>query len=351
MAQDAPRNKKNEPTMKLSIVTTLYQSAPYVAEFHRRASASARQLAGEDFEIIFVNDGSPDQSRDLALALAKSDSKTVLVDLSRNFGHHKAMMTALSYATGERIFLIDSDLEEAPEWLFPFDEQMTAGSHDMVFGVQESRKGGFVERVSGTWFWRLFNALTGLSLTENMVSLAREGKIRHWGVSRWTGEQMADATALSIALNGPAPISNQCPYNLLNDSIEKDVLPAARRSGTGVLAYSPLAQGVLTGKYSTGAPPPPGTRAADPERRRGMWDYSPENLAKVENLRGIADGLGVTLTQLSLAWCLRYPEIASVILGASRPDQILESLSAEGLHLDTETLARISGIMEETKTQ
>ncbi len=156
--------------MKLSIVATLYQSAPYINEFYARASAAARQLAGEDFEIVLVNDGSPDNSLDLAIRLSEQDSHVVVVDLSRNFGHHKAMMTGLEYARGDLIFLIDSDLEEEPEWLLGFYEQMKQERCDVAYGVQERRKGNWFERWSGQWFYRFFRALTGLALPENVVT-------------------------------------------------------------------------------------------------------------------------------------------------------------------------------------
>lgn len=156
--------------MKLSIVATLYQSATYIAEFHRRASAAARQLVGEDYEIVLVNDGSPDSSLDLAVQLTENDGHVVVVDLSRNFGHHKAMMTGLSYTKGQHVFLIDSDLEEEPEWVIEFAEKMVTGKSDVVFGVQAKRKGGFIERWSGLWFYRFFKALTGLELPENIVT-------------------------------------------------------------------------------------------------------------------------------------------------------------------------------------
>lgn len=156
--------------MKLSIVTTLYQSAPYIQEFHERASAVARQIVDEEYEIIFVNDGSPDKSLELAIKLAVRDHHVVLVDLSRNFGHHKAMMTGLSYAKGEQIFLIDSDLEEEPEYLISFAMQMQRDCCDVIYGVQEQRKGGWFERWSGSLFYNLFNILTGLSLPENAVT-------------------------------------------------------------------------------------------------------------------------------------------------------------------------------------
>lgn len=156
--------------MKLSIVATMYQSAPYINEFHARTSAIARQLVGDDYEIVLVNDGSPDSSLDIAIKLTEQDSRLVVVDLSRNFGHHKAMMTGLAHTKGERVFLIDSDLEEEPEWLEVFAQQMELGICDVVYGIQEHRKGGWFERWSGQWFYSFFKALTGLALPENVVT-------------------------------------------------------------------------------------------------------------------------------------------------------------------------------------
>ncbi|MGO4153363.1 glycosyltransferase family 2 protein [Cupriavidus sp. YAF13] len=156
--------------MKLSIVATLYQSAPYIVEFYQRASAVARQLAGDDYEIVLVNDGSPDHSLDLAIKLGESDAHLVVVDLSRNFGHHKAMMTGLANARGERVFLIDSDLEEEPEWGISFQKQMDAEASDVVFGVQSRRKGGYFEQAAGDLFYRLFRVLTGIRQPNNIVT-------------------------------------------------------------------------------------------------------------------------------------------------------------------------------------
>ncbi|MEG0879669.1 MAG: glycosyltransferase family 2 protein [Janthinobacterium sp.] len=156
--------------MKLSIVATLYQSAEHVAAFHARAGAAARALVGEDYEIILVNDGSPDDSLALALALCEGDAHLTLVDLSRNFGHHPAMMTGLAHACGERVFLLDSDLEEEPEWLSTFAAQMAEQGCDVVFGVQGARKGGWFERWSGQLFYRLYRALTGVQLPNNLTT-------------------------------------------------------------------------------------------------------------------------------------------------------------------------------------
>jgi putative glycosyltransferase len=156
--------------MRLSIVATLYQSAAYIGEFCQRASAAAKQIAGEDYEIILVNDGSPDNSLDVAVKLSESDPHVVVIDLSRNFGHHKAMMTGLANATGQRVFLIDSDLEEEPEWLLSFERQMDAEASDVVYGIQSKRKGGFVEQITGGFFYRVFRLLTGIEQPNNIVT-------------------------------------------------------------------------------------------------------------------------------------------------------------------------------------
>ena len=156
--------------MKLSVVATLYQSAAHITEFYQRTTAAAQKLAGDDYELIFVNDGSSDNSLDLAVQLTKQDTHVAVVELSRNFGHHKAMMTGLAHAKGDQIFLIDSDLEEEPEWLNLFSDEMSKQKSDVVYGIQEKRKGKLFERWSGHGFYYLFKKLTGLALPENMVT-------------------------------------------------------------------------------------------------------------------------------------------------------------------------------------
>ena len=158
--------------MTLSIVATLYKSESYVNEFCKRVSIEAQKLVGNDYEIILVNDGSPDRSLEYAISLIETNPHITVVDLSRNFGHHKAMMTGLAHAHGDKIFLIDSDLEEKPEWLLTFAEQMSLERCDVVYGVQERRKGGFFERYSGGLFYRMFRMLTGLDMPSN-ITVAR----------------------------------------------------------------------------------------------------------------------------------------------------------------------------------
>ncbi len=155
--------------MHLSIVTTLYYSSPYLSEFYRRISAEAQRIT-DDYEIIFVNDGSPDDSLEVALTLYEQDKRIKIIDLSRNFGHHKAIMTGLSHAKGELIFLIDSDLEEEPELLGTFYKiYKEATDTDVVYGVQRVRKGNFFEKITGKIFYELFNFLSSYSVPSNLV--------------------------------------------------------------------------------------------------------------------------------------------------------------------------------------
>jgi putative glycosyltransferase len=144
----------------LSVVTTLYQSSAYVEEFHRRISAQARALVGESYELVFVNDGSPDDSLARALRLHRDDPHVRVLDLSRNFGHHRAIMTGLASARGALVFLIDCDLEEQPEDLSRFHAELTRTAADVVFGVREKREGAVFERLSGSLFYRVFNLLS-----------------------------------------------------------------------------------------------------------------------------------------------------------------------------------------------
>lgn len=156
--------------MKLSIVTTLYRSALFVREFHARMSRAARQVT-DDYEIIMVNDGSPDDSLAVCLALQQQDPHLVVVDLSRNFGHHKAILAGLAQACGERVFLIDIDLEEQPEWLGDFWQEMDQRGGDVVFGVQQARRGNAFRRWSGLLFYRLFNAVSETKIEENVCTI------------------------------------------------------------------------------------------------------------------------------------------------------------------------------------
>lgn len=154
--------------MNLSIVTTLYHSASYINEFYKRICNEIEKVT-EDFEIIFVNDGSPDNSLEVAVSLFEKDPRVKIVDLSRNFGHHKAMLTGLANTKGDYVFLIDCDLEEEPELFSKFYEKMQETQADVVVGTQIKRKGEIFERISGGIFWQLLSLFSNYPVVKNQL--------------------------------------------------------------------------------------------------------------------------------------------------------------------------------------
>jgi len=152
--------------MKISIVTTLYKSAPYIGEFVERTRAELQKLT-VDHEFILVDDGSPDDSLRTALVLLRTEPRLRVIELSRNFGHHKAMITGLEHATGDLVFLIDVDLEEPPELLGAFFATLHDEDLDVVFGFQKARKGGLIERLGGHLAWKFLNLLLPVKVPHN----------------------------------------------------------------------------------------------------------------------------------------------------------------------------------------
>jgi putative glycosyltransferase len=154
----------------LSIVSTLYRSSPFLPQFVAQCVAAAKTVGLPRFELILVNDGSPDDSLEVALELKRETREIVVVDLTRNFGHHYAAHAGLSVACGELVFLIDSDLEVSPYVLVDFHRELQRGAWDVVFGYQERRKGDRFERLSGALFWRAFNFASGTRVPTNVLT-------------------------------------------------------------------------------------------------------------------------------------------------------------------------------------
>jgi len=155
--------------MKLSIVTTLYRSAPYLRDFYERCCVAAEGIT-DHFEIVLVNDASPDESLDIALDLHEKDRRVRVIDLARNFGQHKAILTGLAHARGELVFSLDGDLEEDPGWLGLFHEKMLETEADVVYGVQRKRKGRLFERMSGALYYAIFRLLSNHHVPANQVA-------------------------------------------------------------------------------------------------------------------------------------------------------------------------------------
>ena len=158
-----------EDSVRVSVVTSMYRSAPFLEEFYARMVAALRRLS-PSYEFVLVNDGSPDDSLAIALRLRDRDPCVRIVDLSRNFGHHKALMTGLARARGELVFLVDCDLEEDPDWLLQFHDAMTQTGADVIYGVQSSRKGTAFERFTGALFFRIINKLLVQPIPANVVT-------------------------------------------------------------------------------------------------------------------------------------------------------------------------------------
>ncbi len=163
--------------------------------------------------------------------------------------------------------------------------------------------------------------------------LIRQGKVLYWGVSEWGAAEIDEACRIADTRNAYRPISNQPQYSIVRRQLESEVMPACERNGLGQIVFSPLGQGVLTGKYSGGSIPA-GSRGADEERNMFMGGYlRPENLARVDQLRPLAESLDLSMAQLALAWCLRRPNVASVIVGVTRTEQLEDNIKATGVVL------------------
>jgi len=265
--------------------------------------------------------------------------------------------TANVYAGGEAERIVGEALTEMPRDRIVLATKVffPMGEHPNQSGL--SRK-HVLEQIDGSlgrlgvdyvdiYFAHRFDEDTPLDETLRAFDdLVRAGKVLYVGVSEWSANQMMEAHALSERMGLDLIVVNQPSYNMLRRNIEKDVLPTCRKLGIGQVVFSPLAQGVLTGKYS-GGKTPAGTRGADPEGEgRFMGAHLNEDtLARVDRLAPIAADLGMTMPQLALAWCLRQDNVASVICGAKTPEQIADNAGASGKTIPPDALRKIDDIL------
>jgi len=185
-------------------------------------------------------------------------------------------------------------------------------------------------------------------LEETMLAFAdlvRQGKVLYVGVSEWTAEQITRGAALARELKVPF-VSHQPQYSMLWRVIEPQVVPACEREGISQIVFSPIAQGILTGKYLPGAEAPEGSRLADERGSKMIARWMTDDvLNAVQKLKPIAEELGVTLAQLAVAWVLKNPNVASAIIGASRPEQVFENVKAIDVELGDDVLEKIDGVL------
>ncbi len=174
--------------------------------------------------------------------------------------------------------------------------------------------------------------------------LIRQGKLLYWGVSLWEAEQIGAGVAVADRFGAYRPISNQPSYSILDRGIESAVLPTSTREGLGQIVFSPLAQGALTGKYGAGRRPEQ-SRANDPKRNCWMQDVLKDDvLDRIDRLRPIATEVDCSLAQLALAWCLREPAVASVLVGATSSEQLDENVAGLDVEIPAASLGRIDEI-------
>ncbi|UOQ87368.1 aldo/keto reductase family protein [Gracilibacillus salinarum] len=175
--------------------------------------------------------------------------------------------------------------------------------------------------------------------------LIRQGKVLYIGVSEWTAEQMTEAIHLADQKLLDRIVVNQPNYSMLHRNIEQEIIPVSEKHGIGQVVFSPLAQGILTGKYKKGASIPSDSRAAQDNINlsRKLTD---DNLERVEALKNVAANENLSLAQLAIAWILRQPNVSSALIGASRPEQIEENVQASGIELSPEALAKVEEILQ-----
>jgi aryl-alcohol dehydrogenase-like predicted oxidoreductase len=177
--------------------------------------------------------------------------------------------------------------------------------------------------------------------------LVRQGKALYIGVSEWRAEEIAAALKIAGEMGFDKIISNQPQYNMLWRVIESEVIPLCAKEGIGQVVFSPIAQGILTGKYVPGAVPPAGSRATDESGGKDIIDrfLADDLLTRVQELKPVADEAGLSLAQLAVAWTLQNPNVSAAIIGASRPEQVRENAGAAGVTLDAGLLRRIDEIL------
>jgi aryl-alcohol dehydrogenase-like predicted oxidoreductase len=178
--------------------------------------------------------------------------------------------------------------------------------------------------------------------------LVRAGKVNYIGVSEWNASQISQALDIADKMGFDRIVSNQPQYSMLWRIIEGEVVPLSEKEGIGQVVWSPIAQGVLTGKYLPGQPPPDGSRATDENGGANMisrW-LRDDVLEKVQQLKPLADEAGLSMAQLAVAWVLTNPNVSSAIVGASRPEQVRDNAAAAGKKLEPELLKRIDDVLE-----
>jgi aryl-alcohol dehydrogenase-like predicted oxidoreductase len=263
--------------------------------------------------------------------------------------------TANVYATGAAESFLGEVLASRPrdsyilatKLFFPMDNENYGLSRDQVLKQIDASLARL--RTDHVDLYQCHRYDDETPLEETMAALTevvRAGKARHIGFSEWTAEQIQASLDLSREKGYEKFVSSQPQYSMLWRVPEAEVIPVCKANAISQIVWSPLAQGALTGKYKPGQPPPEGSRATS-DRMGHMMDRWRDDavLEAVQRLVPIAERLGITMGHLALAWVLREPNVASAIVGASRPEQVRENAAASGIELDDATLAEIDAAL------
>ncbi len=264
---------------------------------------------------------------DTADVYSKGGSEALLGELLRGQRHEWVLATKLGNAMSSR----------------PNESGYSRGW--MLRAVEGSLQRLQTDHVDILYLHRDFHGLRLEEPLRALEALLRDGKIRYWGLSNFSGWRTSEAVHLARALGMPGPVAQQPCYNLLNRMPENDVLPACLYHGIGVVPYSPIARGVLTGKYAPGEPPAPGTRAGRGDKRIGQTEFREESLRIAHTLGAHIEGRGVTLAQFATAWVLAHPEVSSVIAGPRTLRQWQDYLPALDYRVSPEDEALVDGLV------
>ncbi|GGH86216.1 voltage-dependent potassium channel beta subunit [Pullulanibacillus pueri] len=287
----------------------------------------------------------------------EADTATKVIDKAYDLGIN-SFDTANMYALGEAEKIVGQALSKYPRESFVLATKVFWPMGDGPNDRGLSRKHVFEQLHASLkrlkmdyvdiYYCHRYDPETPVDETLRTIDdMVRQGKVLYVGVSEWTAAQIVEGLGTADRYLLDRIVVNQPQYNMLHRDIEQDVLLTSVKNGISQVVFSPLAQGVLTGKYRRGQALPEGSRATDPSSNMFMSAYLEDNvLEKVEKLIGLAKGLDLSLSQLAIAWILRQPGVASALVGASKPQQIEENAKASGVQLSEDTLNTIEDILQ-----
>ena len=264
---------------------------------------------------------------DTADVYTKGGSETLLGELLRGQRHEWVLATKLGNAMSAQ----PNEGGYSRSW--------------MARAIEASLQRLQTEHVDILYLHRDFHGLQLEEPLRALEAMLRDGKIRYWGLSNFSGWRTSEAVHLARALGMPGPVVQQPYYNLLNRMPEADVLPVCAHHGIGVVPYSPIARGVLTGKYAPGEPPAPESRAGRGDKRMGQTEFREASLQIANTLKTHVETRGVTLAQFATAWVLAHPEVSSVIAGPRTLQQWQDYLPALDYRVSTEDEALVDSLV------